>query len=239
MRGSIVAALAVLINLFSFCEANAKDYTVSGKLKVDTITVQDSMSLNLTISNNTDSTILMYADIISDNLFVTGWDYQIFGATAFFRAGQEPARETFTMPGRGHSRARITYSLDILHFKNMTQTGHFKLRIYEQGNESQADTFSVKINRVVTGISESSSIDKDINVYPIPSHDAVTIASGNKNFSIAGAAIYSINGQLLLQQEFDQADQHVLDISSLPKGIYILLLKDRSGKTINKMISRL
>jgi len=75
---------------------------------------------------------------------------------------------------------------------------------------------------------ESSSID----VYPNPTNGLVNI---NHNKIIEQINIFNISGKLVLKADVNST-QSTLDVSTLAKGVYILVMKDIGGKMQNRKI---
>ena len=68
-----------------------------------------------------------------------------------------------------------------------------------------------------------------INIYPNPSNGIVYVSNATAQMDYN---IYSLNGQSLFTQEGGA----VLDLRSLPKGVYLLEVKSGEHKTCKKLI---
>ena len=75
----------------------------------------------------------------------------------------------------------------------------------------------------------------DVKVYPNPTSGKVLLNWGSKKSSIH-INVYNALGTSLLQEEVNNQTQHETDLSSLPDGIYYLMLRDNQGNyTTNKI----
>ncbi len=72
----------------------------------------------------------------------------------------------------------------------------------------------------------------DIRVYPNPASGSITVSS---NENISQIFVYSISGKLVLEPEFE-GNSHVMDITSLDNGIYIIRVVTGNDSEIMKFI---
>lgn len=73
---------------------------------------------------------------------------------------------------------------------------------------------------------------KLVNIYPNPARNNLTIHSSD-NFN--KIFIYANSGQFIKYLDVEYSNTTTIDISSLDKGTYIIVLKDRSGKIKNSL----
>jgi photosystem II stability/assembly factor-like uncharacterized protein len=102
-------------------------------------------------------------------------------------------------------------------------------------NKFFAGTFARSIQSIdisnITGISKIKQNDYSVSIFPNPASDVLTI---NSNFSkIEKKSIYDLKGQLVLE-DFTNSKQ--LNISSLQKGYYLLVLHNKGEKLIKKFV---
>lgn len=80
----------------------------------------------------------------------------------------------------------------------------------------------------VIGIHDMDQFDTEFNVYPNPATESITLTSNSRDeISIR---MYSSNGELV-RNGITLKDEISIDISQLPKGIYILQYTDPHGNT--------
>jgi len=68
-------------------------------------------------------------------------------------------------------------------------------------------------------------------VYPNPAHDILNISA--TGLTIDNLKVYSLSGQLLFSSN---ENTHILNVSSLPKGLYLLEIATDKGRQIQKFI---
>ena len=106
--------------------------------------------------------------------------------------------------------------------------------IYFNHGAVSADTWywdNLTVGEVSTGIDESAM--SSINIYPNPVEDELCFNAIN---SIAKISIYSITGSEVLSPT---VESNKLDVSSLPKGTYILQITNSQGVVMSKKFVKL
>jgi len=83
----------------------------------------------------------------------------------------------------------------------------------------QASTFNA--NNETLSVS-SEAFQQNLSVNPNPTQNVVYIQ--NKNYQINQLALFNIQGQLIDQKEFANAQSVSYDVSSYPKGVYLLTI---------------
>ena len=79
--------------------------------------------------------------------------------------------------------------------------------------------------------SNENILDDDISIYPNPTNDIVNVKSNGKDFKYK-MTIYSVTWQEVMSAE----NKTSMDISRLPKGVYLLKLDRENAKTVVKKI---
>ena len=82
------------------------------------------------------------------------------------------------------------------------------------------------------GIDSVVSGNADVKVYPNPVHDTLHIAS---DCEISSVALYDTAGPAVLHIDEECT---VVDVSSLPAGLYILSAKTADGPFVTKIVKR-
>jgi photosystem II stability/assembly factor-like uncharacterized protein len=102
-------------------------------------------------------------------------------------------------------------------------------------NKFFAGTFARSIQSIdissITGITKLKQNDYSINIYPNPAKDILNITT--KLNKIEKKSIYDLKGQLVLE-DFTNSKQ--LNISTLQKGYYLLILNDNDNKVVKKFV---
>lgn len=86
-------------------------------------------------------------------------------------------------------------------------------------------------SNIYNSINNISVKKKNVIIYPQPVRDYLTIKIDNHNTDF-NAQLYNIDGRLVLNSYIKYGSTSSISVSELAPGIYILLLKDESGKTL-------
>jgi len=89
-------------------------------------------------------------------------------------------------------------------------------------------------NAVTAGISQYE-LNQQVNVYPNPASDVVTVAVSGPVLSDANVSIYNIVGELVFQTPIHSSTMN-LDISAYPKGVYMLVIGNKGATAFKKLI---
>jgi sulfur transfer complex TusBCD TusB component (DsrH family) len=83
--------------------------------------------------------------------------------------------------------------------------------------------------------------DSDITsfvLYPNPTGDVLYIQPGN-NEAVTGVKVYSVTGQLVLQDSYHEAlERYSLSLGKLPNGVYLLKLETANGNSIHRVVKQ-
>jgi hypothetical protein len=91
--------------------------------------------------------------------------------------------------------------------------------------------FQQSNNTNPVSVSELSSDDIKIKVYPNPTEDLINISLKNDNKETIILELSDLNGKVLMQQKMkDDIVDNQFDLSSYPVGIYLLKISTISGK---------
>ncbi len=75
-----------------------------------------------------------------------------------------------------------------------------------------------------------------LNIYPIPSHDKITISSSAIK-GIAQLSLFNVNGEKVLEMQLTNSETQI-DISTLPRGVYFLRVQDEKRVEVEKIIKQ-
>ncbi len=87
---------------------------------------------------------------------------------------------------------------------------------------------------VASGISQYE-LNQSVNVYPNPANDRVTVAVSGAVLTDANVSIYNIVGELVFQTPMHSSALN-LDISTYPKGLYMLVIGNKGASAFKKLI---
>ncbi len=107
--------------------------------------------------------------------------------------------------------------------------------------ECVTETFTGNENTITQGFQQSNystitlykspSLNVSINVFPVPTTDYLEIKITGENAPGIGLSIIDIYGNILIFQDII-SDDMIINIESLPSGVYILKAVDKNGKSL-------
>lgn len=114
--------------------------------------------------------------------------------------------------------------------KNVTWV-KFKVTI---GGGSQIGLSEIKVIEANSDLSANEISKSEISIYPNPTTDGLLYATlpANENFQLS---IYTMNGALVKRMDGYKPNQKI-DISDLPRGIYILKLSNAKGAHVARIM---
>ncbi len=127
------------------------------------------------------------------------------------------------------------------------QTGTFFLR-YAIGDKDYWDRNPADQYNYGGGLSDPISIDitsnvgiadllnkANVSMYPNPTHGLLHVNLGDYKAQVIKMNVYDTKGQVVLSKEILKSS-NVFNLSSLPKGMYVVELKNGTNKTSSKII---
>jgi hypothetical protein len=85
------------------------------------------------------------------------------------------------------------------------------------------------------GYKESNTSENQLCIYPNPSYTQITIETPTTPFKNTFLTIYNINGQQIISQQIME-ETTVIDVNTLPRGIYIVKVTDDRTVMVGKFI---
>lgn len=115
----------------------------------------------------------------------------------------------------------------------LTTTNHDDLPENAVANREQTNDGNELLfeDTVPTGEEENF----EINVYPNPVVNQLTIATSGENNVLESVQLFSAAGQLLTNQQPKEAEETQVDMTNLPKGNYFLQLTTSNGTTVRQV----
>lgn len=89
---------------------------------------------------------------------------------------------------------------------------------------------------LTTSVNENEK--SEISVFPNPASTKITIASPGTGSGDIIVSLFDMNGKMALQDRFAQKNQNTLDVSTLPKGVYLIKAETPEGNTSKKIVIR-
>jgi len=95
-------------------------------------------------------------------------------------------------------------------------------------------TIDITITNQSVGV--YSNINENVNIYPNPSSSQINI-SGNRDLN-SELTIYSTDGKIVMSKNLQSTDSEI-DISSLEKGVYYIIIKSENEITYSKSLVKI
>jgi photosystem II stability/assembly factor-like uncharacterized protein len=83
---------------------------------------------------------------------------------------------------------------------------------------------------------EYQSYPSVINVFPNPAKNKLTISDNSGMSKSWTISLFQVNGQMVLHQRFENQPKIEMDITTLPKGIYLLKIQTTVGIAVKKLV---
>ena len=143
------------------------------------------------------------------------WKQTPFAETAMSNVSGQTFTQTITGQTIGTS---IRYGCKFAFAGGQAVTKYFS---YEVGDDCQSNTVQV--------LSSDSTIPSDLNVYPNPVNDILTIDWDK----FQSATLFGLSGQELLV-----ADKHQINMTGLSRGLYLLVLREQNNHLVRLRIMK-
>jgi hypothetical protein len=100
----------------------------------------------------------------------------------------------------------------------------------------------VQFSSFPTGLPDLSGKSGGFSLYPNPTNGSVNMLWGEEIDSPFGLAIYDLTGRIAFHEEIESgalsAHQHLLDLSGLAPGIYVVIMKSENILNESKLVVR-
>lgn len=170
------------------------------------------------------SSVEAYQDsIVWRNFNIVGGDYTVNATVNNINNGYIIGNEV--LYAANEEASIIAISMNNSKFENWTKDG-VVVSTDNPYNFVVTEDMHLVANFKVTGI-EYTDVP-DFIVYPNPARNSITITGINENDNIV---IRDLNGRTTMRTKAT-SDSPIIDISSLPKGIYIITVNSKSGKLV-------
>ena len=132
------------------------------------------------------------------------------------------------IPGSGNSLEQRSYEF----IDKDVRYGRQFYRLTQTDYDGRFETFRV----IGISLIQDQSISPVYNVYPNPSTGRFTLQGESMNLDKTALEIFDLNGNLVLKNSEMKNKRQEFDLSSLPKGIYVLKLFSLDGLVTKKLI---
>lgn len=103
---------------------------------------------------------------------------------------------------------------------------------FESGNIVISDQFGGLFVLRSSSLSAPDIAKNGFNIYPNPAKDRLQIDAGSGTFN--EVRLYSSFGQLLLTRELQNFSKTAIDVSALPKGVYMIVIDNATAQKFIK-----
>ncbi len=134
----------------------------------------------------------------------------------------------------GTNPAMETYSHDLSFLTDQT---HVMFRFVLASDELEHQEGVVLDDLKISGTAgvNNQEIEKDIMLYPNPAKDIISLKWGNE-IHVSRITVYSLDGKRIINKELKQATKEMINISSLPTGMYLVKIYTNKGQAVKKLI---
>lgn len=106
---------------------------------------------------------------------------------------------------------------------------------YKVSNACGMDSVDVSVYVADCSVGLNDYLSRRLEVYPNPAKDVLNISLKGEAMNNMVVQLYGANGKLVLERAVDNSKQIQLDMSSLPKGIYMLKVNSEEGVTARQI----
>lgn len=175
-----------------------------------------------------------WAYMISQNLGNLVAQISTDGGTAWTTLWDEDTETGFTDDGDGNNATDLYNTVSVQKSLN-TYIGQANVKIRFQYVANDADAISIDdiqvLGNATLGTNETSSKSKEaVAIYPNPTKGEINIKTDQK---IKSTTVFDMSGKSLIQNDSDKTD-----ISSLPKGTYLVKINFADGSTSTRKVSK-
>lgn len=85
------------------------------------------------------------------------------------------------------------------------------------------------------GLDETSFVDSDLNVYPNPAANEITLNFGDASFNKAEISFYNMLGEKV-SSLFVSGNLHTIDISTLSAGVYLMEVVVNGNRIVKRVV---
>lgn len=206
----------------------AQSYTVSPSHTVTVNAPYDGgTSLEIIQTNISTSTIVLKWKIVSNTL-LSQWSTSLCDYTACYPNIPDSGTMIPVDPG---AQGFIGLNVSPNKIEGM---GTLKVYVYEEGKEKEGDTLSWIVNCSITDINkyEQRSL---IKIFPNPVSDYLVIDLSSYPSRLNTLCVYNIFGEKMFEKNVNSNTKfEKLDMTSFPKGTYILVIKGNEKKQLTK-----
>ena len=174
----------------------------------------------------------IYWSFINNGVANTPWVYNFCDfANCFYPPSLPTGQTDYLVSGKGSGGA---FTLTIAHY-NKVQSAIMSIRVWDKKDINNPDTIYFVVNVLKAGIEKTGLPPSSVSLYPNPSTDYINLKVNEQGFEPITAVFYNTLGKRVSEQSISPGTTS-LSVFDLPKGIYIISLRDKSGKEAIKQL---
>ena len=112
---------------------------------------------------------------------------------------------------------------------------NFYVAVNYQIEAENGDINNYSVSVIMTG-TKSISINSGFFIYPNPATGKIIVASDNTLNEESFVSIFDIKGQQVIQHNFQNHKRIEIDVSNLPKGVYLMKILTKEGMEVKKLL---
>jgi len=116
-----------------------------------------------------------------------------------------------------------------------TQASKLSIGTHTVSVEDALECMQVFTFEIFMSTSTADLSFKSFEVSPNPAYDHVMVSWIESRLNPSQITVFDITGQSMLEIKVDKENHQLLDISSLPKGIYLIQLTDYNQRLVSKL----
>jgi hypothetical protein len=117
---------------------------------------------------------------------------------------------------------------------NLSQIIYYYWNAFNNRWDAQNKTSYYYSDHDITNIFKTP--ETHFTIYPNPATNKITITTAGKSQGEIQVIIFSINGQVIQSDKFQNADRFEMDVSTMQKGIYLLRIQSNEGVETQKLV---
>ena len=202
-----------------------------------TIKVDGTEPLTVALSWNDPAGTPLYTDVHNDAtpVLVNGLDVRVTSdSNTYFPWFMEPNSTHDNYTDAASKGDNYRDNIEIVNVK-IIEAGEYIVNISHKGTlKNGSQDFSLIINGIEKGTLSNSEINSEDNyaVYPNPTGDYLKIKPSLSKSEIRKVNLYNVIDQKTLEAQFYNQKSIELDVSNMPKGIYMLKGYDENNSNV-------
>jgi len=225
MKSTLRLLLAVLF-ICTICSTVSfgKGYTVPTHSKNIIVYDTDATVLQLQVANISSGNLTIKYTILNDGFAFSGWGYSFCDLNSCFTSAYQN-NNTDALTAKDTS----AFSITISSFRGHSQLENMTIKIWDASDPTHPDTLSMTIDGTKMGIENLIIPASFVDLFPNPATNNISLKVNQPGFEPVKAVFFNALGKIVSEQSITGATSN-LSVFDLPKGVYIMSLRDQSGR---------